>query len=85
MQRSFSDGFRPDLVDVQACVASNGETLLAEDCASDADFVSFVDSQLVSASGACHSGHDDQAQVTVDPNGENCVTSTTTSVTATDP
>lgn len=85
MQRSFTADFRADLVGVQACVASNGQTLLAEDCASGADFVSFVNSELVAASGACHSGHDAKAQLTVDPTGQNCATSTTTEVTATDP
>uniref|UniRef100_A0A0S1MJ53 Secreted protein n=1 Tax=Phakopsora pachyrhizi TaxID=170000 RepID=A0A0S1MJ53_PHAPC len=33
IQRSFTAGFRRDLVNKQACLASNGQTLLAQDCA----------------------------------------------------
>lgn len=81
VQRTFTSGFRADLVNKQACVAFNGTTFLAQDCASNADFVSFQGNQLVSASGACQSGHDSLAQVTVDKTGVKCATLTTTTVT----
>jgi hypothetical protein len=85
VQRSFTAGFRPDLVGVDACVGFNGTTFLAQNCAG-ADFqaVSLVDNQL-KAGNACQSGHDDAAQLTVDPTGANCVDVTTTTVTATAP
>ena len=83
VQRSFTAGFRPDLVDVQACVGFNGTTFKAVDCAAtDVTLVSIVDSQLV-AGTACQSGHNDKAQLTVDPTGTDCVDVTTTTVTAT--
>lgn len=88
VQRSFTAGFRPDLVDVQACVGFNGTTFRAEDCAADGiELVSFDEatSQLVASGGACQSGHDDAAQLTVDETGQNCATLTTTTVTPTDP
>lgn len=86
VQRSFSAGFRQDLVNAQACVGFNGTHFLAQDCAgADLDPVSFQNGQLVSASGACQSGHDDKAQITVDPNGQNCAQLTSTEVQPTDP
>ncbi|EEA26155.1 hypothetical protein TMatcc_005596 [Talaromyces marneffei ATCC 18224] len=82
VQRSFTAGFRPDLVNVQACVGFNGTDFLAEDCASpNIDFVSFTGGELKSASGACQSGHDNRAQITVDPTGRRCATFTSTVVT----
>ncbi|KAH8595912.1 hypothetical protein B0O99DRAFT_145361 [Bisporella sp. PMI_857] len=85
VQRSFSAGFRPDLVGVQACVGFNGTTFKAEDCqATDIQLVSLVGGQL-QAGAACQSGHDDLAQLTVDPTGANCVGVTTTAVTPTAP
>ncbi|KAF9691873.1 hypothetical protein EKO04_010169 [Ascochyta lentis] len=81
VQRSFSNGFRPDLVNAQACVGFNGTHFKALDCAdSSLDPVSFQNGQLVSASGACQSGHDDVAQITVDPSGQNCAQLTSTAV-----
>lgn len=81
VQRSFSNGFRPDLVGTQACVGFNGTTFKALDCAgNNLDPVSFQNGQLVSASGACQSGHDDAAQITVDPSGQNCAKLTSTVV-----
>ncbi|KAJ8118498.1 hypothetical protein OPT61_g531 [Boeremia exigua] len=86
VQRSFSNGFRPDLVNTQACVGFNGTHFKALNCASsDLDPVSFQDGQLVSASGACQSGHDDAAQITVDPSGRNCAQLTSTRVQPTAP
>ncbi|KAF2177608.1 hypothetical protein K469DRAFT_742477 [Zopfia rhizophila CBS 207.26] len=82
VERTFSAGFRQDLVNTQACVGFNGTNFLAQDCAAaDLDPVSFENGQLVSASGACQSGHDAKAQVTVDPQGQNCVQLTSTAVT----
>ncbi|KAG6358451.1 hypothetical protein INS49_014335 [Diaporthe citri] len=88
VQRSFTAGFRPDLVDVQACVGFNGTTFRAEDCAANGiELVSFdqATNQLVASGGACQSGHDDAAQLTVDETGQNCATLTTTTVTPTAP
>ncbi|KAK0113842.1 hypothetical protein ONS95_014089 [Cadophora gregata] len=85
VQRSFTAGFRPDLVDVQACIGFNGTTMKAVDCAGSDEMVSIVGGQLTSTSGACQSGHDDKAQLTVDPTGANCVGVTTTTVTPTAP
>ncbi|KAI3400363.1 hypothetical protein diail_3380 [Diaporthe ilicicola] len=88
VQRSFTADFRPDLVGVQACVGFNGTDFRAEDCsASGIQHVSFdtAKSQLVATGGACQSGHDGAAQLTVDPSGKNCATLTTTTVTATAP
>ncbi|KAF1951201.1 hypothetical protein CC80DRAFT_597584 [Byssothecium circinans] len=84
VQRTFSAGFRQDLVNKQACVGFNGTTFKALDCAAaDLDPVTFANGQLVSASGACQSGHDDAAQITVDPTGNDCAQLTSTAVTAT--
>ncbi|KAG8158093.1 hypothetical protein KVR01_011854 [Diaporthe batatas] len=88
VQRSFTAGFRPDLVGVQACVGFNGTTFRAEDCAANGiELVSFnqATSQLVATGGACQSGHDGAAQLTVDETGQNCATLTTTTVTPTAP
>lgn len=86
VQRSFSAGFRQDLVNTDACVGFNGTTFLAQDCADpNLDPVSFANGQLVSASGACQSGHDGNAQLTVDPEGQECAQLTSTEVTATAP
>ncbi len=82
LQRSFSSGFRPDLVNKQACVGFNGTDFLAQDCATANEFVSLKGNELVSTSGACQSGHDGAAQITVDPTGKKCATFTTTKVTA---
>ncbi|KZV89201.1 hypothetical protein EXIGLDRAFT_561816, partial [Exidia glandulosa HHB12029] len=83
VQRSFSAGFRPDLVDVQACVGNNGTHFLALPCAGLADPVSFdaATGTIVSAKGACQSGHDGAAQVTVDQTGADCATFKTNVVT----
>ncbi|KAK7421198.1 hypothetical protein QQX98_002328 [Neonectria punicea] len=81
VQRTFTAGFRPDLVDVQACVGFNGTAFRAEDCsAQDIKFVTFNNGQLTTSSGACASGHDDLAQVTVDSTGNTCATYTSTDV-----
>lgn len=86
VQRSFSDGFRPDLVNTEACVGFNGTHFKALDCAeNNLDPVSFQNGQLVSASGACQSGHDDAAQITVDPSGQICAQLTSTRVQAAAP
>lgn len=84
VQRTFTAGFREDLVNKEVCVGFNGTTFLAQDCASaDLDPVSFVNGQLKSESGACQSGHDDAAQITVDPAGVDCAKLTSTTVTPT--
>ncbi|KAF7550242.1 hypothetical protein G7Z17_g5848 [Cylindrodendrum hubeiense] len=84
VQRTFTAGFRPDLVDVQACVGFNGTAFRAEDCnAQGIEFVTFNNGQLTASGGACASGHDDLAQVTVDTAGNTCATYTTTEVDAT--
>lgn len=81
VERSFSNGFRPDLVDADACVGFNGTHFKALDCAeNNLDPVSFQNGQLVSASGACQSGHDSAAQITVDPSGQDCARLTSTNV-----
>lgn len=86
VQRSFSNGFRPDLVGQQVCVGFNGTHFKAEDCASDAvELVSFTGTNVVAPGGACLNGHDDRAQVTVDPNGQGCAEFTPTNVTPTPP
>lgn len=82
VQRTFTAGFRADLVNKQACVGFNGTTFLAQDCAAKTDFVTFKNNQLVAASGACQSGHDGAAQLTVDATGKNCAALTSTTVTA---
>lgn len=87
VQRSFTADFRPDLVGVQACVGSNGTDFKALPCdsLSAADFVTFTGSQLVTSGGACQSGHDNLAQITIDPTGQDCATFTTTAVQAVSP
>ncbi|KAF4472631.1 hypothetical protein FALBO_470 [Fusarium albosuccineum] len=81
VQRTFTAGFRPDLVDVQACVGFNGTAFRAEDCnAQGIEFVTFNNGQLTASGGACASGHDDLAQMTVDTTGGTCATYTTTDV-----
>ncbi|KAF2444968.1 hypothetical protein P171DRAFT_514004 [Karstenula rhodostoma CBS 690.94] len=86
VQRSFTAGFRQDLVGVDACVGNNGTTFLALPC-DDAslDPVTFSNNNLVAASGACQSGHDDAAQITVDQSGRNCAELTSTDTAATPP
>lgn len=81
VQRTFTADFRSDLVDKQACVGFNGTTFLAQDCATATDLVTFQNDEMVAASGACQSGHDSAAQVTVDSSGKDCATFTTTTVT----
>ncbi|KAM0271944.1 hypothetical protein ACHAQH_008883 [Verticillium albo-atrum] len=86
VQRSFSAGFRPDLVGVQACVGFNGTHFRAEDCAaSDIELVGFTGTNVVASGGACLNGHDDRAQVTVDVAGNGCAEFTPTVVTPTAP
>lgn len=86
VQRSFTAGFRPDLVDIEACVGFNGTHFRAEDCSSpDIELVIFADGQLTAQRGACASGHDDAAQMTVDTSGASCATYTGTSVPPTAP
>ena len=81
VQRTFSAGFRPDLVTKQACVGFNGTDFLAQDCATaNLDPVSFQNGLLVSASGARQSGHDARAHITVDPNGQDCAQFMSTTV-----
>ncbi|KAL6922475.1 hypothetical protein ACHAPO_011181 [Fusarium lateritium] len=81
VQRTFTAGFRPDLVDVQACVGFNGTHFRAEGCdAQGIEPVTFQNGQLVASGGACASGHDDLAQMTVDASGAQCATYTTTDV-----
>lgn len=85
VQRTFTAGFRPDLVGVEACVGFNGTHFRAEDCDSAADsgieMVQFDGAALRAPSGACASGHDDLAQLTVDTTGANCAQFDTTAVT----
>lgn len=81
VQRTFTAGFRPDLVDVQACVGFNGTHFRAEDCnAQGIELVTFSNGELRASGGACASGHDDLAQMTVDAAGNTCATYTTTNV-----
>lgn len=81
VQRTFTADFRSDLVNKQACVGFNGTTFLAQDCAANTDLVTFQNNEMVSTSGACQSGHDSAAQITVDSTGKKCATFTTTTVT----
>lgn len=83
VQRTFTADFRSDLVNTQACVGFNGTTFLAQDCSTATDLVSLKNNELVSASGACQSGHDSAAQITVDSSGTDCTTVSTTTVTPT--
>ncbi|KAI1474024.1 hypothetical protein K445DRAFT_320254 [Daldinia sp. EC12] len=86
VQRSFTAGFRPDLVDVTACVGFNGTHFRAEDCAaSNIELVQFDGTALRAPSGACAQGHDGAAQMVVDTTGANCATFQSTSVTPTPP
>ncbi|KAJ4251084.1 hypothetical protein NW762_011735 [Fusarium torreyae] len=81
VQRTFTPDFRADLVNVQACVGFNGTHFRAEDCnAQGVEPVTFQNGQLVASGGACASGHDDLAQMTVDTSGAQCATYTTTDV-----
>lgn len=85
VQRSFTSGFRPDLVGVEACVGFNGSHFKAEACgAAGITAVSLVGGEL-QAGTACASGHDGAAQVTVDTTGKTCAQFTTTNVAATAP
>lgn len=80
VQRTFSAGFRSDLVGKDPCVGFNGTDFLAQDCADpNIQFVTFDGTSLVSGS-ACDSGHDAKAQLTVDPAGQTCASFTTTQV-----
>ncbi|KAI0971167.1 hypothetical protein F4678DRAFT_95374 [Xylaria arbuscula] len=86
VQRSFTAGFRADLVGIQACVGFNGTDFLASDCSdSSTEPVSFTGGELRTASGACASGHDDLAQMTVDTTGQSCAQYKSTAVTPTAP
>ncbi|KAK4043253.1 hypothetical protein C8A01DRAFT_32570 [Parachaetomium inaequale] len=87
VQRSFSAGFRPDLVaPVRACVGFNGTHFRAEDCsAGGIQLVTLTaGGQLKTAGGggggACASGHDEAAQMTVDATGQTCARYTSTDV-----
>lgn len=83
VQRTFTAGFRPDLVGVQACVGFNGTDFLAQACNA-AGFVpvSLVGGEL-KAGTACQKGHDSLAQLTVDTTGTTCAKVTSTTVAAT--
>ncbi|KAI0142158.1 hypothetical protein BJ166DRAFT_503359 [Pestalotiopsis sp. NC0098] len=82
VQRTFTAGFRSDLVNAEACVGFNGTHFLAEDCtASGIELVTLQNGELVASGGACASGHDDAAQMTVDTSGQSCAQYTTTDVT----
>ncbi|KAI0417346.1 hypothetical protein F5X98DRAFT_160226 [Xylaria grammica] len=84
VQRDFSAGFRADLVGVQACVGFNSTHFRASDCGdSSIELVSFTDGGLRTPSGACASGHDGLAQMTVDPTGQSCAQFESTAVTPT--
>jgi hypothetical protein len=85
VQRTFSAGFRPDLTgNVQACVGFNGTDFKAVDCAAtNVEFVSLSGNKLVATGGACQSGHNNAAEITVDATGKKCATFTTTTVKAT--
>ncbi|KAJ0161147.1 hypothetical protein CTA2_6696 [Colletotrichum tanaceti] len=84
VQRTFSDGFRPDLVGKEVCVGFNGKGFRAEDCAAKGvELVTLKGNNIVAPSGACLNGHDDKAQATVSAKGQGCAKFTTTSVKAT--
>ncbi|MBW0544000.1 hypothetical protein O181_083715 [Austropuccinia psidii MF-1] len=76
VMRTFTPDFREDLVDKQVCIGyRSGGVFRAEDCASaDIEFVTFKDGQLRTESGACQKGHNDKAELTVDPAGKECAT-----------
>lgn len=82
VQRTFTAGFRPDLVGVDVCVGFNGTAFRAEACAAaqGVELVSLVGDGLRTAGGACASGHDDRAQITVDEGGVGCARFRTTVV-----
>lgn len=81
VQRTFTAGFRPDLVGVDVCVGFNGTAFRAEDCsAQGVELVSLVGDALKTQGGACANGHDDKAQVTVDEGGVGCASFRTTVV-----
>lgn len=81
VQRTFTAGFRPDLVGVDVCVGFNGTAFRAEDCtAQGVELVSLGGDALKTAGGACANGHDDKAQVTVDEGGVGCASFRTTVV-----
>ena len=86
VQRSFSAGFRPDLVaPVRACVGFNGTHFKAEDCsAGGIQLVTLTTGGQLrtagSGQGACASGHDGAAQMTVDVTGQTCARYTSTDV-----
>ena len=85
VQRSFTADFRPDLVNVQACVGFNGTDFKAVDC-NGAQAVVFTGGQLRTTDGSvCASGHDGIAQLTIDTSGTNCATYTVTDVQPTAP
>ena len=87
VQRSFVQAFRPDLVGKQACVAFNGTSFRAEDCANRGYLTARFDigNGRIIANGdgwpACLSGHDNIAQVTTDVDGRKCAQFTVTAVT----
>ncbi|KAI1652924.1 hypothetical protein F4813DRAFT_376350 [Daldinia decipiens] len=86
VQRSFTAGFRPDLVGVNACVGFNGTHFRAEDCAApNIELVQFDGTALRAPSGACAQGHDGAAQMVVDTTGVSCATFQSTTVTPTSP
>ncbi|TDZ53821.1 hypothetical protein CTRI78_v006775 [Colletotrichum trifolii] len=84
VQRTFTNGFRPDLVGKEVCVGFNGKGFRAEDCAAkNVQLVAQKGSNIVASDGACLNGHDSKAQVTVSATGQGCAKFTTTSVKAT--
>lgn len=62
VQRGFTDGFRPDLVGVQACLGLTGSLFRAVDCNGEDELASLVDGELKTPSGACQSGHNDKVR-----------------------
>ncbi|KAM7217668.1 hypothetical protein V8F06_006923 [Rhypophila decipiens] len=89
VQRSFVSQFRPDLVGKTSCVAFNGTSFLADDCArKDILFARFdVGNGRIVSNGhfACLSGHDSKAQVLTDVDGLRCSQFTVTAVAPTRP
>ncbi|RDW60966.1 hypothetical protein BP6252_12349 [Coleophoma cylindrospora] len=81
VQRTFTAGFRPDLVGVQACVGFNGTDFLAMSCNDSAFQAVSLQNNILTSGSACQSGHDSKAQLTVDTAGKTCVAVTTTNVT----
>ncbi|KAH8646167.1 hypothetical protein BX600DRAFT_443976 [Xylariales sp. PMI_506] len=85
VQRTFTADFRADLVNVDACIGFNGTDFKAEPCSSiggAVENVAFTGGQLIATGGACASGHDSLAQMTVDTTGKTCASYTSQSVTA---